>query len=292
MSTLVLLTVTGLGLGALYFLVASGLSLVFGLADVLNFAHGLFLSVGAYAAWWATGRSGGTTVSGLAVALAFGAAAGTAAAVAVERIMIRPLYGRPAHQILATVGLSLAGVAAVQAAWGTDARSFRQPASTRNVWHIAAAAVPANRLVLIACAGIVLAALAALLRYSRFGLVVRAGVHDREMVTALGIDVRTSFTLVFALAGAAAGLAGGLGGIYFGAVSPDQGSALLIFAIIVVVVGGLGSITGTAVAAAAIGLFQQYVNYYALGLGDVCVIAVLAAVLLARRERVAGRVLA
>src|SRR5689334_23516578 len=100
MSTVVLLTATGLGLAALYFLIAAGLSLIFGLADVLNFAHGLFLGVGAYAAWWA-GR-----YLPFPVALAVGVLAGTLLAVAVELVLIRPLYGRPMQQVLVTVGLS------------------------------------------------------------------------------------------------------------------------------------------------------------------------------------------
>jgi branched-chain amino acid transport system permease protein len=105
------------------------------------------------------------------------------------------------------------------------------------------------------------------------------------MVTALGIDVRKAFTLVFALGGALAGLAGALGGLYFGSVNPGQGTSLLIFAFVVVVLGGLGSTDGVALAAAAVGLLQQHTNYYAAsGLGDLAVVAVLALTLLARRR--------
>jgi branched-chain amino acid transport system permease protein len=292
MSTFILLTATGLGLAALYFLVAAGLSLIFGLADVLNFAHGLFLSVGAYATWWAAGNlpGAGPDGRGFLVAIAFGVLAGTAAAIIVELVLIRPLYLRSTEQILATVGLSLAGVAALQTGFGTDPRSFPQPAWTQRVIHIAGAAIPSNRLVLIAAAGTVLGGLAALLRYSRFGLVVRAGVEDREMVTALGIDVGRTFTAVFAVGGAAAALGGGLSGVYFGAITPELGSSLLITAIIIVVIGGMGSISGTAIAAVLVGLIQQYANYYgALGLGDVCVIALLAVMLLLRPQGITGR---
>jgi branched-chain amino acid transport system permease protein len=103
------------------------------------------------------------------------------------------------------------------------------------------------------------------------------------MVSALGINVRTAFTSVFALGGALAGLAGVLGGMYFGSVSPGQGASLLIFAFIVVVIGGLGSVTGSAVAAVAVALVQQFVNYYGTaGAGDVSVVALLAVVLLLR----------
>jgi branched-chain amino acid transport system permease protein len=149
---------------------------------------------------------------------------------------------------------------------------------------ILGARVPIDRLLLIVAALAVLGALLAFLRWTRYGLIVRAGVENREMVTALGIDVRKAFTLVFAIGGAAAALAGALGGIYLGSVSPGGGQSLLIFAFIIVVIGGLGSVLGSAVAAVTVGLLQQFVNYYSTGMGDICVIALLAAVLLWRRS--------
>lgn len=144
MDAVILLTLTGLGLAALYFLVASGLSLVFGLADVLNFAHGLFLGVGAYATWWAAGNlpGAGSDGFGFVVAVAFGVAAGTLMAVLVELVLIRPLYSRTIEQVLVTVGLSLAGVALLQATWGADARPFPRPEWTRQVTTILGAQVP------------------------------------------------------------------------------------------------------------------------------------------------------
>ncbi|MFB6394155.1 branched-chain amino acid ABC transporter permease [Polymorphospora lycopeni] len=292
MSTVILLTLTGLGLSALYFLVASGLSLVFGLADVLNFAHGLFLSVGAYATWWAAGNLPGAGADGFGfvVAVAFGVAAGVLVAMLVELIMIRPLYSRTIEQVLVTVGLSLAGVALLQATWGADPRPFPRPQWTQGVTSVFGAKVPNSGLLLIVAAAVVLAALLGFLRYTRYGLVIRAGVENREMVTALGIDVRKAFTLVFAIGGAAAALAGALGGVYFGSVSPSQGGSLLIFAFIVVVIGGMGSVVGSAYAAVAVGLLQQFVNYYGTsGLGDICVVALLAIVLLLRPQGIAGK---
>jgi branched-chain amino acid transport system permease protein len=136
---------------------------------------------------------------------------------------------------------------------------------------------------LIGAAVLVLLALLAFLRSTRYGLIIRAGVENRAMVSALGIDVRNAFTLVFAIGGALAGMAGVLGGMYFGSVSPGQGASLLIFAFIVVVIGGLGSVTGSAIAAVAVGLLQQFVNYYGTaGAGDVSVVVLLAVVLLLR----------
>lgn len=292
MSTIVLMTVTGLGLAALYFLVASGLSLVFGLADVLNFAHGLFLSVGAYATWWAAGNLPGAGPDGwgFVLAVAFGVVAGTVVAALVELVMIRPLYSRTIEQVLVTVGLSLAGVAALQAGFGADPRPFPRPSWTQQVVTIAGARVPLDRLLLIVAAVVVLGLLLAFLRWTRYGLIIRAGVENREMVTALGIDVRKAFTLVFAIGGAAAALAGALSGVYFGSVSPTSGASLLIFAFIVVVIGGMGSVLGSAVAAVAVGLLQQFVNYYGTsGAGDICVVALLAVVLLWRPAGLAGK---
>lgn len=283
MSTIVLLAVTGLGLSALYFLVASGLSLVFGLADVLNFAHGLFLSVGAYATWLAAQHMP------IEPAIAVGVAVGALTAVLVELVMIRPLYSRTIEQVLVTVGLSLAGVALLQAVFGADPRLFPRPSWASGVSNVFGALIPVDRFVLIGSAIAVFLGLMAFLKWTRYGLIVRAGVENREMVTALGIDVRKAFTLVFAIGGAAAALAGALAGIYFGTVSPATGSSLLIFAFIVVVIGGMGSVPGSALAAVAVGLLQQFVNYYGTaGAGDICVVALLAIVLLVRPKGLAA----
>lgn len=128
------------------------------------------------------------------------------------------------------------------------------------------------------------------LRRTRYGLIVRAGVENRDMVTALGIDVRRAFTLVSAVGGASAGLGGVLTGVYFHSLSPSLGSSVLIFAFIVVVIGGLGSIPGAAIIAVVVGLLQQYANYYAApGVGDIAVVLLLAAVLLTRPQGLLGR---
>jgi branched-chain amino acid transport system permease protein len=283
MSTIVLLTVTGLGLAALYFLVASGLSLVFGLADVLNFAHGLFLSLGAYATWLAS------DYMPFELAVLVGVAVGALSAVLVELVMIRPLYTRTIEQVLVTVGLSLAGVALLQAVFGADPRPFPRPQWTQGVSDVFGAKIPVDRFLLIGAALAVFLGLMAFLKWTRYGLIVRAGVENREMVTALGIDVRKAFTLVFAIGGAAAALAGALSGVYFSTVSPTTGSSLLIFAFIVVVIGGMGSVPGSALASVAVGLLQQFVNYYGTsGAGDVCVVALLAIVLLVRPKGLAA----
>jgi branched-chain amino acid transport system permease protein len=250
----------------------------------------VFVSVGAYGAWWLQTRVHGSW--GFTAGLTFGVMCGAVVATAVELALIRPIYTRAIQQVLVTVGLSIAGVALLDAAWGADARSFPRPAWTQRTTSVAGASIPNDVFLLIGAAVVVLALLLLMLRRTRLGLVIRAGVEDRAMVSALGVDVQHAFTLVFAIGGALAGLAGGLGGVYFGSVSPGQGVSLLIFAIIVVVIGGMGSVSGSAYAAVAVGLLQQFVNYYASSVGDICVVALLAIVLLVRPRGFTGRAVA
>jgi branched-chain amino acid transport system permease protein len=290
MSTFVLLTITGLGLGALYFLIASGLSLIYGLMGILNFAHGAFITVGAYGMWFTESKLGGWAIwPRFLVAALAGMAVGAVFAALVEIVLIRPLYRRHIEQVLVTVGLGLSTVALVVAIWGNDARPVPAPAWFGRTSTFLGAHIPNDRFLLIASAIVVLGALEAFLRWTRYGLIIRAGVENRAMVTALGIDVRKAFTLVFALGGVAAALAGVLGNVYFSTVDPNQGTSLLIFAFIVVVIGGLGSLRGTAVAAVVVGLVQQYANYYASsGLGDLSVVLLLGLVLLVRPRGLSG----
>jgi branched-chain amino acid transport system permease protein len=290
-TTFLLLTITGLGLGAMYFLIASGLSLIYGLMGVLNFAHGAFLTVGTYGSWWAQAHvfdGVGSIVARFLLGALFGLVVGGLFAALVELVLIRPLYQRHIEQALVTVGLSIAFIALVQGIWGPDARAYDVPPWLHRTTTIFGAHIPNDRFVEIATAGVVLASLQLFLRKTRYGLIIRAGVENRAMVTALGIDVRKAFTLVFALGGVAAAIAGILGGVYFNAINPSQGSSLLIFAFIVVVIGGLGSIGGSAAAAVLVGLVQQYVNYYSSGIGDLSVILLLGLVLLARPRGLAG----
>lgn len=296
MSTFVLLTITGFGLGAMYFLVASGLSLIYGLMGVLNFAHGAFITFGAYAAWWLTTQVSMSVEGELVLAAGFGMAVGAVLGALVEVVFIQPLYRRPVEQVLVTVGLALALGALVFGIWGGDPKLVTLPDWMIDTTTILGANIPNDRFVEIGVAVIVLVGLVAFLRYTRVGLIIRAGVENRAMVQALGIDVRSTFTLVFALGGALAALAGVLSGVYYGSVDPTRGTSLLIFAFIVVVIGGFGSIEGSAVAAVAVGLVQQYANYYAAdwldwsGAGDVAVMLLLASVLLLRPEGLSPKV--
>ncbi|MRX42752.1 branched-chain amino acid ABC transporter permease [Agromyces kandeliae] len=289
MDTLVLLLITGLGLGALYFLVASGLSLIYGLMGVLNFAHGAFLTIAAFLGWEAGRRISDGTWTGLAISALVGILVGATVAVLTEVLIIRRLYERHIEQALVTVGISLAAVALFEGIWGTDPIYTDRPAWLTQTTEILGARIPNDRFLLIACAVLVLGGIVLFLRRTRYGLIIRAGVENRHMVTALGIDVRRSFTLVFAIGGAAAGLGGVLASVYYGYVSAHLGSVLLIFAFIVTVIGGLGSLTGAAIASVLVAVLQQFANFYLGGTGDLVVVVLLAAVLLIRPRGLMGK---
>jgi branched-chain amino acid transport system permease protein len=291
MSNVILLTATGLGVAALYFLVASGLSLIYGLMGVLNFAHGAFLAFGGYAAylviqWTPTWDLNASLVA----ALIAGAVAGAAIAWATEVLLIRRLYHRHIDQVLVTVGLGLAISAAIAGYAGSDARPLYLPDWMNGVVVIGDARIPNDRFLFIGVGVLVFAALQLLLRKTRLGLVIRAGVENRSMVRALGIDVGKTFTIVFAIGGAAAGIGGVLAGASVRSVSPFMGSTLLLFAFITVVIGGMGSLAGTALAAVLVGLVQQFVNFYFQGIGDLVVVMLLAGVLLFRPQGLMGKV--
>jgi branched-chain amino acid transport system permease protein len=299
MSTFLAITVSGLALGAVYFLVASGLSLIYGLMEVLNFAHGAFLTLGAYAGWELAARVPAATSGPAGFLLTAGAATmcGAVAAAVTELVLIRPLYGRPISQILVTVGLDLALVGLLLGAFGSDPRAIPAPAWFTGVTSFSGERIPNGDFAALGTGIAVLAALTWFLRRTRYGIIIRAGAENRDMVRALGINVGSAFTLVFIIGGAAAGLAGLLNCVAFGGmlVDPSQGDQLLIFAFIVVVIGGLGSLIGSAIAAVLVALVQVYVGYYAgtapslAQLANVSVVLLLAAVLLIRPRGLLGR---
>jgi branched-chain amino acid transport system permease protein len=290
-QTFVLLLVTGLGLSGIYFLIASGLSLIFGLMDVLNVAHGLFFTVGSYTTWWLMTNATFIGSVGLRFAVAAVAAAGMGLLVGyvVEKAFVRRFYGDHVTQILITLGITLAGVALIGGWFTYDPRTFPVPAWFRDVVVVAGARIPLSRLLTLVVAVVLLVALLAFLRRTKHGLVIRAGVENRAMVQAMGIDVQKSFTLVFAIGGLLAAIGGVLGAVFFAGVTPEFGLNILIFAFIVVVIGGLGSVEGTALAAVLVGLTQQFVNYLAgAGVGDMTVVVLLAGTLLLRPQGLLG----
>jgi len=288
-SAFLVITFSGLALGAIYFLAASGLSLIYGLMDILNFAHGLFMTLGAYAGWEVTARltsSIGAPAS-LTLAILASILGGALAAGITEVFLIRPLYGRPVSQILVTIGLDLAVVGLLMGGFGSSALQITVPIWLLEATHVGNINLPNASFLALAVGVVVLIVLEWFLRRTRYGIIIRAGVENREMVSALGINVGRAFTLVFVIGGAMAGLAGLLYALVFSGdlISPTQGDSLLIFAFIVVVIGGLGSIRGSAVAAVIVGLLQDYTSFYIGGhpgwaeIGNLSVVLLLALVL-------------
>ncbi len=291
MSTFLLILITGVGLGALYFLVASGLSLIYGLMGVLNFAHGAFLTIGAFTGLWISTKvfPNPTTWTFIAAMIAGGIAAGLFALL-MEQLVINRLYNRHIDQALVTVGVGLV-VTALLAGWfGSDARLFPTPLWFMKAVTIGEAIIPIDRFVYIGVATILLIAMLSILKFTRIGLIIRAGVENRSMVSALGINVRLAFSTVFFIGGFAAGVGGVLISVFSYGVSPQMGGSWLIYGFIVVVVGGMGSISGSAIAAMLIGVTNQFANYYLTGLGDFVVVIILAAVLLTKPSGLLGKV--
>jgi len=277
------LVLQGLTVGLLWFLIASGLSLIFVLMNVLNFAHGALYMLGTYGAltlYMATGN--------FVLALVGGTLLGAVLGALIELLAIRPLYGRQLFQVLMTMGLILVFDEAVEAIWGPYPLPFAVPAALQGTFTVFDRPFPVYRLFIIAVGFTVWLLVHLFLTRSRLGIIVRAGVEDREMVQALGIDIRKVFTGVFALGGALAALGGAVAGPFEGA-HPTLASENLLPAFIVVVVGGLGSFTGSLLAAILVGLTQAFVGYYAPQFALAVNIALMAVVLVLRPEGLLGR---
>ena len=290
MSTFILLLITGIALGALYFLVASGLSLIYGLMGVLNFAHGAFLTVGAFFGFWYAKQSGFmiTTPKFLLSVLIGGVGAGSFALL-MEQLLISRLYERHLDQALVTVGVSLVVGAAIGGWFGSDLLQYPTPTWLISSFQIWGANIPTDRMLYLGTALLLLFSNWVLLKYTRIGLIIRAGVENRNMVAALGINVKRAFSTVFFLGGFAAGVGGVLISVYANGVSPIIAGQYLLYGFIVVVIGGMGSVPGSFIAAMIIGVIRQFVNYYITGLGDFVVVILLAGVLLIRPQGLLGK---
>jgi len=288
-STWLTLTVAGLAMGLIIFIIASGLTLVFGLMDVLNFGHGVFIALGAFVATSVMGAMGGWAGEGaaanlLAVFCAMAAAMSVAGAVgwAFERVVVRPVYGLHLKQILITMGGMIIGEELIKAIWGPGQTPLPLPALLRGAWVMGDAAIERYR-VLAALIGLaVFAGLLWTLNRTKLGLLIRAGVQDREMVEALGYRIGRLFVGVFAAGSALAGLGGVMWGFYQQSVTPQMGAQVNVLIFIVIIIGGLGSTLGCFTGALLVGLLANYCGFLAPKLALFSNIGLMVAVLLWR----------
>lgn len=275
--------VNALQMGALLFLVASGLSLIFGLMHVVNLAHGVFYMAGAYLALTLAGRLGHFYWALVIVPVLTGVLG-----VLVERTLLSRTYGRGMYpQVLLTLGLVFACDELVRIIWGPQIQTLAPPAELQGSLDVLGVAVPLYRLLVVLIGVVVVVALVVLFGRSRLGAMVRASVDDREMASALGIDVRRLFTGVFAVGSALAGLAGVLSVPLFNAF-PGMGSEILISALVVVVVGGMGSLAGALIASLIIGAATVVGQVYAPAFSTGFIYLVLVLVLLVRPQGLMG----
>ncbi|MCB9993388.1 MAG: branched-chain amino acid ABC transporter permease [Hyphomicrobiaceae bacterium] len=267
--TWVTLTVAGLGMGMMIFLMASGLSLVFGLMDVLNFGHSAFISFGAFiaasvlsvlAVWVGADN---WVLNLLALTLAIGAAMlfGLVAGWAFEAVIVRPVYSDHLRQILITIGALIVADQLVLVIWGGIPISVPKPAFLQGSFFIGDISIEIYRSFAFVVGVVVFGLLYLVLNRTRLGLLIRAGVENREMVEALGFRIGRLFVLVFVVGSALAAMGGAMWGGYQGLISGELGSQVMILVFIVVIIGGLGSIEGSLLGALLVGLLGNYVAF-------------------------------
>jgi branched-chain amino acid transport system permease protein len=290
LPTWLTLTVAGLAMGMMIFLMASGLTLVFGLMDVLNFGHGAFVAVGAYAATlvlipmqgWLEADSLVKNLTVLALAMGMAMLVTALLGWAFERIIIMPVYGQHLKQILITMGGMIVAEQLINVIWGADQIPLPLPASLRGSIVLGEAAIEKYRLLAVVVGLLVFGVMMLILNRSKIGLLIRAGVENREMVEALGYRVRRLFVAVFAAGSALAGLGGVMWGLYKETLSASMGSEVMVMVFIVIIIGGLGSVGGCFIGALLMALVANYAGFLAPKLALVSNIVLMIGVLLWR----------
>jgi branched-chain amino acid transport system permease protein len=288
--TWVTLTVAGLAMGMMIFIMASGLTLVFGLMSVLNFGHGAFVSVGAFAATTVLLPMRGWLevdslllnlgVLGLAVLLAMLVTG--LLGWAFERVIIMPVYGQHLKQILITMGGMIVAEQLIHVIWGAETIPLPLPTALRGAILFQDAAIEKYRLVAVVVGLVVFAVMFLVLNRTRIGLLIRAGVENGEMVEALGYRIRRLFVAVFAAGSALAGLGGVMWGLYKETLNAAMGGELMVMIFIVVIIGGLGSVGGCFIAALLTALVANYAGFLAPKVALVSNIILMIAILLWR----------
>ncbi len=268
-SSWLTLTVAGLAMGMMLFLMASGLSLVFGLMDVLNFGHSAFVSFGAFVAASVLAYFGGwlgsdsivlnimALVFAISAAIVFGAALGWF----FERVIIKPVYSDHLRQILITMGALIVAEQLILATWGGTPTNVPRPQFLEGTIIVGGSSLEVYRLFAFVVGALVYAGLYLLLNKTRMGLLIRAGVENREMVEALGFRIDRLFIGVFMLGSGLAAMGGAMWAGYETLITPALGAEMMVIVFIVVIIGGLGSIQGTLLGAIMVALMQNYVGY-------------------------------
>lgn len=276
---------TGVALGAVFVLLSIGLSVIFGMLGVVNFAHGAFYMTGAYAGVFFLALTGNFWLALAAVPLLIGAFG-----LGVERWLIRPLYGRgPDYPLLLTFGLGYVLVEIVRILFGTDGVPFDTPDLLSGGIDIEGLGYfPAYRLFVIAVTAVILLLLWVLLERTRYGLIIRAGARDPEILSILGIDVARVWLLVFGLGTGLAALAGLLAAP-MRSVNPEMGVAVLVEAFVVTVIGGMGSLLGGAIAGMLVGIVVSLTALWMPEMSTISMFALMTLVLLIRPQGLFGR---
>ena len=268
-SSWVTLTVAGLAMGMMVFIMASGLTLIFGLMDVLNFGHGAFVSIGAYAATlvllplrsWTQADSVLMNLAALALAMVAAMLVTGALGWAFERVIIRPVYGLHLKQILITMGGMIVAEQMITVVWGAEQIPLQLPETFRGALVFGDAAVEKYRLIAVAIGLAVFAAMFIVLNKTKVGLLIRAGVENSEMVEALGYRIRRLFVGVFIAGSALAGLGGVLWGLYKETLTAAIGGEITVLVFIVIIIGGLGSVGGCFIGALLVALVANYAGF-------------------------------
>jgi branched-chain amino acid transport system permease protein len=289
-STFVTLTIAGLAMGMMIFTMASGLTLVFGLMDVLNFGHGAFISLGAYVATlvllplaaWSQADSLGANLAVLTLALLAAALVCGLVGYAFERVLVAPVYGQHLKQIMVTIGGAIVAEQLLYALFGPEFIPLPLPASLRGSLIIGNAAIEKYRIAATIVGLVVFAGQMLILNRTKIGLLIRAGVENREMVEALGYRIDRLFIGVFMAGSALAGLGGVLWALYREQVHASMGAELLVLTFIVIIIGGLGSVGGCFTGAILVALIANYAGFLAPKLALLSNILLMVVVLLWR----------
>lgn len=283
MTVALTLVFNGIANSALYFLMAAGLTLIFGLLRVINFAHGGFYLWGAY-----LGTFLYTSTHNFAVALIGGLLTGAVIGWLSERGLLASIYGQGTQQLLLTMGIFIVLSELVKFPFGQNPVSSVTPTHLGKSWMFGHVVIVEYQAFAIVVGLAVYLMLLLMMQRTRLGLIVRAGVTNPELVQARGIPIARVFSIVFVIGAALAGFAGALAGPYFGSVTPEMGMDMQLNAFIIVVLGGLGSLNGSMVGSLLIGIATAVVSYYASSLAVLSSVILMAIVLVIRPHGLFG----